>query len=199
MSKPIAEQCNDINISFLKKRGLLSIEKYGRGIYSGTLSWTRVQKMDEVQCSICIEREDSFLMGNRLSLRYNTFNRWTGAVEYEWRHIAIVTTPCNYGGVRYWFQCRYEKDGKVCNKRVGVIYRFGDDYACRHCANITYNSQLSGGKYRGYSVSLRSIDEYKATVKRNYYNGKPTRKYKRCLEMERKFGICIRDWGRKLF
>lgn len=48
--------------------------------------------------------------------------------------IQIATTPCHYGGYRYWWQC------PNCNKRVGVLYRAGL-YICRHCMGFNYKSQ----------------------------------------------------------
>ena len=47
----------------------------------------------------------------------------------------ITTTPCHYGGVRYWWQC------PKCDKRVGVLYCAGL-YVCRHCLGLSYYSQL---------------------------------------------------------
>jgi len=45
---------------------------------------------------------------------------------------------------------------------------------------------MNGGKYRMGSVSLPDIEQAKKEVKRYYYNGKLTRKYKRVLRMNKK-------------
>lgn len=37
--------------------------------------------------------------------------------------LQITTTPCHYGGVRYWWQC------PKCAKRVGL-------YVCRQCLGV---------------------------------------------------------------
>jgi hypothetical protein len=47
--------------------------------------------------------------------------------------LGIVTTPCNFGGVRYWFWCE-------CGRRVGVLFAPGRYWRCRHCYSITYQS-----------------------------------------------------------
>lgn len=68
------------------------------------------------------------------------------SVPYEWiksemkliyggRNIQVTTTPCNYGGVRYWFICG------SCYERVGVLYFTGKCWECRKCGNLVYLSQ----------------------------------------------------------
>ena len=46
------------------------------------------------------------------------------------------TTPCHYGGVRYWFLC------SKCKKRVAKLYAppSSERFACRNCHNLTYES-----------------------------------------------------------
>lgn len=48
--------------------------------------------------------------------------------------IQVTSTPCHYGGLRYWWNC------PNCHKRVGVLYRAGL-YVCRHCLGLNYYSQ----------------------------------------------------------
>ena len=54
--------------------------------------------------------------------------------------VRIVSTRCNYGGLRAWFVC------PQCGRRVGVLYRkpLLTHFLCRHCQNLSY--QLT--KYR---------------------------------------------------
>lgn len=70
----------------------------------------------------------------------------TKPVPYEWiksenklifggRDIQVTTTPCNYGGVRYWFICG------SCYEKVGVLYFTGKCWECRKCGNLVYSSQ----------------------------------------------------------
>ncbi len=40
--------------------------------------------------------------------------------------------PCNYGKVRYWFECPY------CFRQVGVLYLGGSGLACRKCYRLAY-------------------------------------------------------------
>lgn len=63
--------------------------------------------------------------------------------QYE-QYIGITTTPCNYGGVRYWFTC------PGCQRRVGVLYRNGI-FVCRHCIGVGYHSQLQSEQSRQFA------------------------------------------------
>lgn len=51
----------------------------------------------------------------------------TLAVPFTW-------SDCNYGGKRTWFLCR-------CGQRVGRIFFKGEQYGCRHCLRLTYQSR----------------------------------------------------------
>lgn len=49
--------------------------------------------------------------------------------------INLETTPCNYGGVRYWLNC------PQCHGKKGVLYLFRDQWGCRQCHNLAYACQ----------------------------------------------------------
>jgi len=51
--------------------------------------------------------------------------------------VTLQTTPCHYGGERYWFIC----PAVGCGKRVAKLY-LGDKYfACRQCYRLAYPCQ----------------------------------------------------------
>ena len=50
-------------------------------------------------------------------------------------YIRVLSTQCNYGGVRVWWSC------PQCSSRVAVLYA-GKRFACRQCHGLTYSSQL---------------------------------------------------------
>jgi hypothetical protein len=61
--------------------------------------------------------------------------------EYDYR-IKLESTPCFFGGRRWWFICSKNPDGVFCGNRVGRLYlppnaRY---FSCRHCYNLTYAS-----------------------------------------------------------
>lgn len=94
--------------------------------------------------------------------------------------IPLVTTPCNYGGIRYWFECLY------CERRVGAIYLRADRFACRHCQFLTYERKLESRKLRKI-ISLPELENAERKIKRIYYNGKPTKNYIRFMIKEARF------------
>ena len=57
--------------------------------------------------------------------------------------VCIEWTPCNYGGSRAWFVCP-----RSCGQRVAILYGDGKP-ACRHCRELSYQSQHESPRYRG--------------------------------------------------
>jgi hypothetical protein len=57
----------------------------------------------------------------------------------EWKtieqRVPIIKTACHFGGSRPWFRC------DACGSRVAVIYRAGDQFACRSCCKLSCASQ----------------------------------------------------------
>jgi hypothetical protein len=57
-------------------------------------------------------------------------------------------TSCHFGGCRWWFVCPLVVNGRVCNRRVGVLYLgSGKYFGCRHCHNLTYESSKESHKF----------------------------------------------------
>jgi hypothetical protein len=120
-------------------------------------------------------------------LKYTHTSRDTGEKEDMNFKVGLATTPCNYGGKRYWFICPLSKNGKYCGRRVGVLFCIGKWFGCRHCGEIAYAKQMEGGRFRWNGVSAPDVDRAKEEIKRYYYKGKPTRRYKRYLRLVDKF------------
>lgn len=55
--------------------------------------------------------------------------------------ISLTWTPCHYGGQRSWFICPGVVNGQVCGRRVAILYGAGRYFLCRHCYDLTYESQ----------------------------------------------------------
>ena len=57
--------------------------------------------------------------------------------------IPLVSTPCNYGGVRWWFICPLVINGWVCNRRCRIVYMppSAEYFGCRECYQLTYESR----------------------------------------------------------
>jgi hypothetical protein len=179
MSKTEADDVKKITTSFLKKHGYF---KYGW--LSGTITWTRSGYWGEHKSSVGIQTsigDESYLR-----IHYTQTDRDTEEKKDFDYKIPLATTPCRYGGIRYWFTCPWYKNGKYCGRRVGTLYKDGDYFACRHCYDLTYQSRNASGLYRGF-VSAPDVDEAQNEIKRMYYRGKPTRKYRRYMRLNEKF------------
>jgi hypothetical protein len=57
--------------------------------------------------------------------------------------IALVRTPCTFGGTRIWFRC----PNGTCRRRVAVLYLAGE-IKCRACAQLKYESQYESRQTR---------------------------------------------------
>jgi hypothetical protein len=199
MAKAIAEQSNKLSIFWLKKYGYLC-KKYSYN--SGGIKWIYGYE-NECGINFSVIRDDFGTTKEKayINLRYASIIQWSGEKEKMDYKIWLTTTPCRYGGKRYWFICPMTKEGKYCGRRVGVLFGVSNKYGCRHCAEVAYNSQMYGGRHKGF-VSIPDIEQAEKEVKRRYYNGRPTRKYRRVMRLSQKFGIgcgiMIISWNRHL-
>lgn len=179
MAKQEAELSNSLSIFWLKKHGYLD-----GGWRCGSIKWTYVLSGNKSSIGFNVNiggDEDDYI-----KLQYTYTNKWSGKKESLDYKVRLTTTPCNYGGVRYWFVCPLTKDGQYCGRRVGVIYNIGKWFGCRHCGDICYANQLRSSKLRGGSISYPDVEKAKQKVKRKYYNGRMTRKYRRVIRMKGK-------------
>ena len=53
--------------------------------------------------------------------------------QTQW--IRLTKTPCQLGGNRDWFLC------PSCDQRMAILYQRANRFACRHCQQISYQSQ----------------------------------------------------------
>lgn len=170
-NKTEADGLFSIDIRWLKTQGFLNGYKYG------IITWTRGEN----------NKNRIELMSNAIDphpyvrFRYVQRDKETNEKEDFDYKMPLVKTVCNFGGYRYWFICPMSKDGAGCGRRVGVLYKGGDFFACRHCYNLTYKSRnLSNSGYHYYFSKFfdtdEQIDKLEQTIKKRFYRGKPTRK-----------------------
>jgi len=184
MAKQQAEWSNRLKIFWLKKNGYLPI---GDNWQSGGIKWTYGNENESSISFIVSTNILNTIDNNYIKLSYTQTNRETAEKENMDYKIQLTTTPCNYGGVRYWFICPLYKNGKYCGRRVGVLFSIGKWFGCRHCGEITYALQMESGKFRWNGISIKDIAKAEKEVKRYYYKGKPTRKYRRLIKLNEKF------------
>lgn len=194
MSKALAEWSNRLSIFWLKKHGYLHKDYSYK---SGSIKWSyNGNEKSSIGFSVGRDNWGTPEEKTYIKLRYIHTNGHSGEKENLNYRIELATTPCNLGGKRYWFICPLVKNNNYCGRRVGVIYSVGKYYGCRHCGNITYDSQVQSKRYNGF-VSIPDIDRAEEEVKRYYYKGKPTRKYRKVIRLNEKFEYSlIRSYAR---
>jgi hypothetical protein len=140
--KEVVENCWSIDTRWLAKYGYF---KYSQ---SGLVEWKNSDgsRRCSISISSLIDSHDSF--SNQIRLQYTIRNSSTNQVtDYDY-NIRLLTTRCNYGGVRYWLQCPLIRNGKLCFRRVRKLYlppgaRY---FGCRCCHNLTYTIQREHDK-----------------------------------------------------
>ncbi len=157
------DRMNQLEIWWLKRNGYLS------GFRSGTVitrsGWFNNETYTRIEVSLIGDLRRKSQRGIYIN---NENPDWLEKyIFFEGKYkIRLITTHCNYGGVRYWFEC-------LCGNRVGILYLGGDFFRCRHCYDLTYSS-----KNAGYSVtSFAKLERLRNNIKREYYNGKMTKRY----------------------
>ena len=116
-------------------------------------------------------------------IRYGISDGKGNMSPYDSR-IRLITTPCNLGGVRYWFEC------PECGKRVGGLYLVlgRTHFRCRLCNNLTYRSR-NRGTMETFGHTSRQIKKLLPEIKRWTWRGRPTRKVRKLRALEQKMGI----------
>ncbi len=191
MSRAKAESTNRLSVFFLKKHGYLP---QGASNSYGCIKWTLGDWENNINFYVSTsDYEEESEETSYIELIYTITIRWSGEKTDMRYKVPLVTTPCNYGGRRYWFRCNLSKNGVYCGRRVGVIYSVDKWFGCRYCADIAYQAQFEGGRFRTGSVTEPDVEKAYNEIKRMYYNGKPTRRYKRYLRLRKQMD---RSWMR---
>jgi len=189
--KDTVEDCRSVRIAFLRKHDYFCGHRYGRIIWKNCY--------DEEVASISVNV--STMSGeNYARFQYTVTDRSSGEkTEYDYK-VRLTTTPCNFGGVRYWFICPLTSNGIYCGRRVGTLYLApgGKYFGCRNCYNLSYESRNEPHFARfggiGYPIKAeRRMEELYNQIKRWTYKGKPTKKVRklRLLEEQGHQGLSI--------
>lgn len=103
---------------------------------SWTESWSRRgETIGTIGCTLL--RESA---GPVLQLNY-TVTPHGGQPESVSHRVNLESTPCHYGGVRWWFSC----PARRCEKRCRFLHLSGKHFVCRQCAGLTYESRQAHG------------------------------------------------------
>ena len=172
--KATAEASCDLSIYRLKKWGMLA------GLQSTTITWTRSMTGKKTVVFLTVDvTGDPYVR-----LTYTLGDSKGNMRDYDYQ-VSLVTTPCNLGGIRYWFAC------PTCFGRVGVIYLAPGNvhFMCRHCNDLSYHSRNESNVFGILGVTDRKMKKLRSEIKRWTWRGRPTRKVRRLYKLQRKMGM----------
>ena len=125
--KTTTGECHGVDVRYLHREGLL---EPGRWF---SLRWSRAG------------RETGSIRGavegsgrpERVLLLYRHRSGPGGEWEDVHEPVTLDWSACNFGGARPWFVC----PGDECGRRVAILYSAGRYFLCRHCYDLSYESQ----------------------------------------------------------
>lgn len=149
--------CRTLSVKTLKKMGVFDADRTGEQF---CIRWVNEFGDDAGMVTITPHVSGH---GNKRSLRVEigaVSEVDGGSVTVTGQVIPVTTTPCYYGGVRYWLRCPAVTDGLLCENRVGVLYLppGGTVFGCRHCHDLTYESCQQSHKYDRVFEHLKELD-----------------------------------------
>jgi hypothetical protein len=84
--------------------------------------------------------------------------------------VSLDSTPCNYGGVRWWFICPLVLDGRKCERRCRILYLPPGAiyFGCRECYQLTYECRQKHRDkfYEGVRRPMKILDDYEKKLMR---------------------------------
>ncbi len=138
-SRLTTEDCKSISVKFLKDHHYFDVE----GIRHGGMNWSRGGvKTGSISFTVSTIEGDEYIR----FLYTQTDNHSGEKTDLDYK-VRLTSTPCHFGGRRWWFVCPLVVNGRDCNHRVGVLYLGGGKYfGCRQCYNLTYRSSKEHDK-----------------------------------------------------
>ena len=183
-----ADTLKRISVYWLRRNGY-----FRNSFTSGGIKWVNqwTAKETSVGLNSSISAEDSYIQ-----LYYVQTNNDGNKKDFDYK-VQLSTTSCFFGGKRYWFTCPLTTDGKICGKRVAVLYKAGDYFGCRHCYNLTYSLRNDSKMLKiGGNVSYPELDDLSRQIKKRFYKGKITRKYLTYLKKAEKLRLAMTTFAK---
>lgn len=133
------EDCKSITTKFLNQYNY-----FNSGIRSGGIKWTRNGRENgDISFTVSTMPGDEYIR-----FLYTQTDRSTEEktkLDYKAR---LTSTPCYFGGRRWWFICPLVVNGRICGRRVGSLHLASNKYfGCRHCYNLTYTSSKESHQF----------------------------------------------------
>lgn len=140
------DECKSISVFFLRQHNFFA------GMRSGGIKWSCA---GVTTGSAMVFVSTVTKRAEYIQFKYTyTDNRSGESIELDYK-VSLESTPCHFGGRRWWFLC-------PCGRRVGVLYRVGKNFRCRHCHNLVYESSREHRSlYEGFERCFALSDKYK--------------------------------------
>jgi len=182
-AKDTVESALSLDILDLQENGFLAL---AAGV-PWQIQWSRNgQQCDSV--GYVLEKHGDAPVSMRL--QYEMTNGDQRSCDY-W--VSITSTPCNYGGVRFWFICPGWKNGIACRRRCRKLYLppRGHVFACRVCHDLTYESTQRSGSvfYELIERPMKIHDKALTALKRSRSSQRQNRTLRRKEWAERTLEI----------
>jgi hypothetical protein len=132
--KTTTGECHSIDVRYLPRKGLLRLWRWF------SLRWSRAGRETGSIRATAIGDEKP----ERVILTYRHRSGPGGEWEDVREPVLLSWTVCNFGGERPWFI----RPGAGCGRRVAVLYGPGKYFLCRHCYDLTYESQRENAMHR---------------------------------------------------
>jgi hypothetical protein len=176
------EECRTLEIGFLKDLGYLEEPKVG------VIEWSLRGERAAAIGIVVFPRNNP-----RIIFEYTVGSgKDKQAMEYTF---PLLTTPCHFGGKRYWFECGLTKDGQYCGNRVGRLYMAPNSsyFGCRECMDVNYKSQRRNynsqfGRFVKIFNLMEKRDKLEAKTKRIFYDGRLTKNARKLYELNERLG-----------
>lgn len=162
--KTTVEECRVLSIFRFNEEGLLEPGTWR----SGSWVWTNT-RTGERTSSLNYTLSLADMENPWLRLEYRFKKPRKGEEDGVSYRIDLQTTPCHFGGVRWWFTCPLSVSGRACQRRCGKLYLppGGTYYGCRECYDLTYTSSQEAHKFdRLYATIADQMDCTLQDVKR---------------------------------
>jgi hypothetical protein len=176
MSKTEADNLKKIEIWWLLR------DMKNRLIKSGDISWGEDGSHGSISYELCLTPDYP-----RLHLSYIVSSDYSEEKKEIKYMVPLIQTDCHFGSTRFWFKCSLFKNGEHCGRRVGMLYKAGDYFGCRHCYELTYSSRNENRRYKMRSLfrllELEKKIEKIQTKKRKYTHRGRLNKNGRRLEL----------------
>jgi hypothetical protein len=136
--KTTVEGCHSLDVRRLHREGLL---KPG---YRFSWFWSRAGRQTASIAGVVLGSSRPERVVLLFRHRSGPGSGWEDAQQ----PVALEWTPCNFGGERPWFICSGVLNGVRCGRRVAVLYGLGKWFLCRHCYDLSYQSQREDKTHR---------------------------------------------------